>query len=129
MLKMNPKDDVLALPMHLRNAIRIPFLRGATESRSVIVRSFFPSSVPFIFNHLMVQATSFSHLELLLQNHRLGYRDSNTLRTKLRKCITVVQHEEIYQPCVRPGPNSTASCKHIINQPRRVHRYHPFIFK
>lgn len=84
--------------------ITIPFPRGATESRSVIVRSFFPSSVPFIFNLLMVQATSFSHLELLLQNHRLGHRDSNTLQMKLHKCITVVEQEEIYQLCTRPGP-------------------------
>lgn len=32
MSKMNPKDDVLALLMHLRNAIRIPFQRCNGES-------------------------------------------------------------------------------------------------
>lgn len=32
MSKMNPKDDVLALLMHLRNAIRIPFQRRNGES-------------------------------------------------------------------------------------------------
>lgn len=67
-----------------------------------VVRSFIrPFS--FIPNLLMVQATSFSHIELLLQNYRLGYRDSNTLQMKIRKCITVVQQEEIYQLCVRLG--------------------------